>query len=231
MHVVIYEEPEEEGLEVSQWNAKEGQVQVKATQDGHDTQSKALPRSRDFTGANKIAPMKKLTSELPPYQTPPDQNEMNAAMEDMIKTLTGVAARSDQMYRGYLDRVAEKEQMMKEIRTEMRKAVEEMRREIREEVRNAKNQEWSGKRKQIPLPPKPDVSTAEDTNQPSQEGRREKMLPTPPKVVIPKKKEEEGKREAAKGGKKYVAPLPGYDDSDTSSGSTLSNRFLLSQYP
>ena len=75
------------------------------------------------------------------------------------------------------------------------------------------------------------MSTAEETNQASQEGRREKKLPTPPKVVIPKKKEEEGRREAAKGGKKYVAPLPGYDDSDTSSGSTLSNRFLLRQYP
>ena len=141
VHVVIYEETEEEGLEASQWNAKEGQVQVKATQDGHDTQSKALPRSRDFTGAMKIAPMKKQTGELPPYQKPPEQIEMNTAMEYLIKTLMGVAARSDQMYRGYLDRVAEKEQMMKEIRTEMRKAVKEMRREIREELRNAKNQE------------------------------------------------------------------------------------------
>ena len=38
VHVVIYEEPEEEeGLEVSQWSTKSGQVQVKATQDGHDT--------------------------------------------------------------------------------------------------------------------------------------------------------------------------------------------------
>ena len=41
VHVVIYEEPEEEeeGLEASQWSATGGQVQVRTTQDGHDTQS------------------------------------------------------------------------------------------------------------------------------------------------------------------------------------------------
>ena len=40
VNVVIYEEPEdEEGLEASQWNKGTNQVQVKATQDGHDTQS------------------------------------------------------------------------------------------------------------------------------------------------------------------------------------------------
>lgn len=38
--------------------------------------------------------------------------------------------------------------------------------------------------------------------------------------MIPKRKQEEKKREATKGEKKYVAPLPGYDDNDTSSGST-----------
>ena len=39
VHVVIYEEPEEEedGLEASQWSTTSGQVQVQATQDGHDT--------------------------------------------------------------------------------------------------------------------------------------------------------------------------------------------------
>ena len=53
--------------------------------------------------------------------------------------MAGVAARSDQMYRGYLDRVAEKKQMLKEIKNEVRKAVEDMRKEIREELRNTKN--------------------------------------------------------------------------------------------
>ena len=48
-----------------------------------------------------------------------------------------------------------------------------------------------------------------------------KDLPPPPKVVIEKKKKvEDQRREAAKGEKKYVAPLPGYDDSGASSGNT-----------
>ena len=222
IHVVIYEEPEEEeGLEASQWNTEEGQVQVRATQDGHDTQSQALPKSKSFTGAKTRA---KTTNEPPPFQTPPEKMEIDAAMEYVIKTMTGVAARSEQMYRVYLNRVAEKEQMMREIRSEVRKAVEEMRKEIREELRQAKAQEWSGKRKQIPLPPKPgsmstEKASQEETNT-GPEGGEEGRVPTPPKVVIMKKKEDEGKREAAKGEKKYVAPLPGYDDSGASSSNT-----------
>ena len=123
VHVVIYEEPEEEeeGLEASQWHATSGQVQVKATQDGHNTQSQALPKSRSFTGARMKVKTKK-TNEPPPFQSPPERMDMNAVMEYVIKTMAGVAARSDQMYRGYLDRVAEKEQMLKEIRNEVRKA-------------------------------------------------------------------------------------------------------------
>ena len=221
VHVVIYEEPEEEeeGIGASQWNITSSQVQVKATQDGHDTQSQALPRSRDFTGARMKAQTKH-TSKPPPFQTPPERMEMDTAMEYVIKTMAGVAARSDQMYRGYLDRVAEKEQMLKEIRNEVRKAVEDMRKEIREEMRKAKNQEWNGKRKQIPLPPKPGLEQGSAMSQDTPEGQKEEKVPTPPKVVILKKKEEEKKREAAKGEKKYVAPLPGYDDNNTSSGST-----------
>ena len=44
---------------------------------------------------------------------------MDAAMRYVIKTMTAVAARSDQMYREYLDRVAEKNHMMEEIRKEV----------------------------------------------------------------------------------------------------------------
>ena len=218
---VIYEEPEEEeGLEASQWNVEEGQVQVKATQDGHDTQSQALPKSSNFTGARTRA---KKANEPPPFQTPPEKMEIDAAIEYVVKTMTGVAARSDQMYRGYLERVAEREQMMREIRSEVRKAVEEVRKEIREELRHTQIQKWSGKRKQAPLPPRPSPGSTGGTGQmktgtPEDEGR--KKLPTPPEVVILKKKEDKKKREAAKGEKKYVAPLPGYDDSNTSSGNT-----------
>ena len=59
VHVLVYEEPgeEEEGLEDSQW-AGEGTVQVQATQDGHNTQSQALPRSTAFTGAKKTGQQK-----------------------------------------------------------------------------------------------------------------------------------------------------------------------------
>ena len=222
VNVVIYEEPEEEeGLGASQWKAEQGQVQVEATQDGHDTQSQPLPKSRSFTGAKAKT---RTTSEPPPFQTPPEKMEISAAMEYVIKTMTGVAARSDQMYRGYLNRVAEREQMMREIRSEVKKAVEEMRREIREELRQKGTQEWSGKRKQIPLPPKPSPVIADEPNQsnpsPGTTDNERKTVPTPPKVVITKKNKEEGKREAARGEKKYVAPLPGYDDNDTSSGST-----------
>ena len=163
-----------------------------------------------------------MSKPTPPFQTPPEKKGIDAAMEYVIKTMAGVAARSDQMYRGYLDRVAEKEEMMKEIRSEMRKAVEEMRKEIREEIRQAKTQEWSGKRKQTPLPPRPEPKSSPKQGEPYKDpaNDEEERVPTPPKVVILKKKEEEGKREAAKGEKKYVAPLPGYDDSNGSSGST-----------
>ena len=145
-------------------------------------------------------------------------------MRYVIKTMTGVAARSDQMYRGYLNRVAEKDQMMEEIRKEVRKGMEDLRRELREEMRGRKEQEWSGKRKQAPLPKKPqpprggNVMNEDNTDKPDTEM---KDLPLPPKVVIEKKKEvEDQRREAAKGEKKYVAPLPGYDDSGASSRST-----------
>ena len=95
-----------------------------------------------------------------------------------------------------------------------------MRREVREEMSGTRNQEWSGKRKQIPLPPKPEMRQESDTSQGTPEIQQKDKIPTPPKVVILKKKEEEKKRDAAKGDKKYVAPLPGYDDNNTSSGST-----------
>ena len=223
VNIVIYEEPEEEdGLDASQWSTEEGRVQVKATQDGHDSQSQALPRSRTFTGAKTKA---RKGNEPPPFQTPPEETGMGTAMEYVIKTMAGVAVRSEQMYKGYLDRVAEKEQMVKEIKNEVRKAVEELRKEIREEMRRARTQEWSGKRKQIPLPPKPRAEDKGETDQENQDTRtadnEERKVPTPPEVVIVrKKKEEEKKREAAKGEKKYVAPLPGYDDSNTSSNTT-----------
>ena len=178
-----------------------------------------LPKSRSFTGARMKAQAKEANEPLP-FQLPPERMEMNTAMEYVIKTMVGVAARSDQMYRGYLDRVAEKEQMLREIRSKVRKAVEEMRREIREEVRNARNQEWSGKRKQIPLPPKPEMRQERGASQDTPGIQREDKIPTPPKVVIPKKREKEKKRDAARGEKKYMAPLPGYDDNNTSSGST-----------
>ena len=66
---------------------------------------------------------------------------MDAAMRYIIKTMTGVAARSDQMYRGYLDRVAEKNQMMEEIRKEVRRGIEDLRKELREEMRSSREQE------------------------------------------------------------------------------------------
>ena len=159
VHAIVYEEPteEEEGLEDSQWARGKDTLQVQATQDGHDTQSQTLPKSKSFTGSRRKA--KEQTGrgqQLPPFQTPPEETEMEAAMKYVIKTMTGVAARSDQMYRGYLDRVAKKDQLMAEIRKEVRKGLEEMRKELREEVRSANKQEWSGKRKQAPLPQKPE---------------------------------------------------------------------------
>ena len=94
-----------------------------------------------------------------------------------------------------------------------------MRKELRKEVRNANKQEWSGKSKQAPLPPKPENGARR--NDTEQVDTEMKDLPPPPKVVIEKRKEEgEKKREATKGEKKYVAPLPGYDDSGASSGNT-----------
>ena len=46
-------------------------------------------------------------------------------------------------------------------------------------------------------------------------------LPPPPEVVIERRnKAEDQKRGATKGEKKYLAPLPGYDDSGASSGNT-----------
>ena len=157
IHVLVYEEPDEEneGLENSQWAEEEGTVQVQATQTGHDTQSQALPRSKSFTGAKKAR--QQGGQQPPPFQTPPSETEIDAAMRYVIKTMTGIAARSDQMYRGYLDRVAEKDQMMVEIRREVRKGIEELRKELREEMRTPREQEWSGKRKQAPLPKKPEV--------------------------------------------------------------------------
>ena len=97
VHVIVYDEPEEEegGLEESQWAKGRNTLQVKATQDRHDTQSQALPRSRSFTGAKKAR--KEEQQHPPPFQTPPEETELEAAMNYVIKTMTGVAARSDQM--------------------------------------------------------------------------------------------------------------------------------------
>ena len=224
VHVLVYEEPgeeePEEGLENSQWAGK-GTVQVQATQDGHDTQSQALLRSKAFTGAKRASQQK--SQQPPPFQTPPNETEMDAAMWYVIKTMTGVAARSNQMYRGYLDRVAEKNQMMEEIRREVRKGMEDLRKELREEIRGLKEQEWSGKRKQTPLPKKPEQPL--NQGRASTEGRKNndeemKDLPPPPEVVIERKRPEDRKREATNGEKIYVAPLPGYDGSGTSSGNT-----------
>ena len=114
--------------------------------------------------------------------------------------------------------------MMEEIRKEVRRGMEDMRKELREEMRGKKDQEWSGKRKQAPLPKKPEqpreISVVDgiNTDEPDTEM---KDLPPPPEVVIEKKRRvEDQRREAAKGEKKYMAPLPGYDDSGASSGST-----------
>ena len=196
VHVLVYEEPGEEegGLEDSQW-ASEGTVQVQATQDGQDTQSQALPRSKAFTGAKRAGKQK--IQQPPPLQTPPNETEMDAAMRYVIKTLTGVAARSDHMNRGYLDRVAEKKQMMEEIRREVRKGMEDLRKELREEMRSSKEQEWSGKRKQTPLPKEPEQPLSQ--GRAGGEGRRDtkvqdeemRDLPPPPEVDIEMKKQED----------------------------------------
>ena len=93
-------------------------------------------------------------------------------------------------------------------------------------MRSSKEQEWSGKRKQTLLLKKPEQPLSQ--GRASNEGRRNtdapneemKDLPPPPEVVIEKKKPEDRRREAAKGEKKYVAPLPGYDDCGASSGNT-----------
>ena len=222
VHVLVYEEPEEEGLDQSQWADMGGTLQVQATPDGHDTQSQALPRSKNFTGAKKAGKGQTHQTQQPPppFQTPPDNTGLDAAMQYVIKTMTGVAARSDQMYRGYLDRVAEKDQMLEELRREVRKGIEELRRELREEMRTTNKQDWSGKRKQIPLPPKPEQASNKKDKEPRNTDTEMKDLPPPPEVVIEKKGGGEKRREAAKGEKKYVAPLPGYDDSGASSGNT-----------
>ena len=129
------------------------------------------------------------------------------------------------MYRGYLDRVAEKNQMMEKIRKEVRRGMEELRRELREEMGNPREQEWSGKMKQAPLPKKPEPHSQgknSDTGIRGTNGTDTEMkdLPPPPAVVIEKRKIGEKKREDAKEEKKYVAPLPRYDDSGASSGNT-----------
>ena len=80
IHVLVYEEPnkEDEGIEDSQWAEGEGTVQVQATQTGHDTQSQALPRSKDFTGAKRASQQRE--RQPPPFQTPPSETEMDAAI-------------------------------------------------------------------------------------------------------------------------------------------------------
>ena len=168
VHVLVYEEPEEEGLEESQWADVGGTLQLQAMPDGHDTQSEALPRSKSFTGAKKAGKGQAQQTQQPPppFQTPPDNTGLDAAMQYVIKTMTGVAARSDQMYRGYLDRVAEKDQMMEQLRRAVRKGIEELRRELREEMRTTSKQEWSGKRKQVPLPPKPEQTPRKEDKEP-----------------------------------------------------------------
>ena len=141
----------------------------------------SLPRSKDFTGAKRASEQKR--QQPPPFQTPPNETEMDAAMRYVIKTMTGLAARSDQMYRGYLNRVAERDQMMEEIRKEVRKGMENLRRELREEMRGKKEQEWSRKRKQAPLPKKPQpprgesIMNGDNMDKPDTEM---KDLPPPP---------------------------------------------------
>ena len=108
IHVKVSEEPEEEeeGMEDSQWAEGKNTLQVQATQDRHDTQSQALPRSKSFTGPRKARKgQTEKQQDLQPFQTPPEETELGAAMKYVIKTMTGVAARINQMYRGYLDRV------------------------------------------------------------------------------------------------------------------------------
>ena len=54
-------------------------------------------------------------------------------------------------------------------------------------------QEWSGKRKQAPLPPKPEQRTPTPSKEPmirEMPEAREK-IPSPPKVVIPKMRKED----------------------------------------
>lgn len=95
VHVIVYEEPkEEEGLEDSQWANEKSELQVQATPDGHDTQSQALPRSKTFTGSKKQGQTQK-QQYLPPFQSRPEETGLGAAMKYVIKTMTGVAARSD----------------------------------------------------------------------------------------------------------------------------------------
>ena len=65
---------------------------------------------------------------------------------------------------------------------------------------------------------KPERTTSQSSTKPKPDTEM-KDLPPPPEVVR-EKNEEEKKREVAKGDKKYVAPLPGYDDSGTSSSNT-----------
>ena len=54
---------------------------------------------------------------------PPKRDRNGCSNAICHKDNDRVAARSDQMYRGYLDRVAEKNQMMEEIRREVRKGM------------------------------------------------------------------------------------------------------------
>ena len=76
--------------------------------------------------------------------------------------------------------------------------MEDLRKELREEMRGKKEQEWSGKRKQAPLPKKPEqpredsVISGINTDKPETEM---KDLPPPAEVVIEKRKKWKNKRD------------------------------------
>lgn len=81
-----------------QWADKGGTLQVQATPDRYDMQPQALPRSKSFTGARRAnkEQMKK-QQQPPPFQTLPEETGLDTAMQYVVKTMTGVAASSDQM--------------------------------------------------------------------------------------------------------------------------------------
>ena len=82
VYVIIYEEPgeEEEVLENSQWASQGEAILVQATPDGHDTQSQALPRSKDFTGAKRASEAKEAATPTLSNTTERNRNERSNAI-------------------------------------------------------------------------------------------------------------------------------------------------------